>query len=437
MRRVRWCWCCRPVPVASEHVSREVERAGSKHKPIVAFRVDAAALSAELEYFLSRSQWVDVPSLGMAGALVKLAEAVGWGSAKPVNPGSRGGGAAGRGSINQAVGTASVAKRVVVVAAVVIVLGIGGVLAVLFWQSKHGESQAPVAAAVSDKSIAVLPFTDMSQKKDQEYFADGIAEEVLDRLAQVPGLKVVGRASSFQFRGGSADPGKIGAALGVAYLLEGSVRKEANRVRVAAQLVDARTGSQRWSDHFDSDLLMCSRCRILLRPNSLARCSLPSRLGPQLDHRSSQRKPLRRICARCSPKAISPAKAVKRRSLTFSRRYLWTPPLPLPQMDWLGRMRLSVPRVGCLRGPHSSGLAKLRYSRSDWIQVAARPTSHWQRFIFSMTRTGPGRIENCNKHSPWVRDRATAPLSRLSWRPRVVSWLRLGNLASRGCDSIH
>src|SRR6202795_1048310 len=66
--------------MASEHVSREVERAGSKHKPIVAFRVDAAALSAELEYFLSRSQWIDVPALGMPAALVSLAEAVGLGS---------------------------------------------------------------------------------------------------------------------------------------------------------------------------------------------------------------------------------------------------------------------------------------------------------------------------------------------------------------------
>src|SRR5208283_3497575 len=70
--------------------------------------------------------------------------------------------------------------------------------------------------------------------------------------AKVPGLRVVGRASSFQFKGRSADPASIGAALGVRYLLEGSVRKEAGRVRVTAQLLEARTGSQRWSDRFDS-----------------------------------------------------------------------------------------------------------------------------------------------------------------------------------------
>ena len=124
-----------------------------------------------------------------------------------------------------------------------------------FWSSNHRATQPRRRRAISDKSIAVLPFADMSEKKDQEYFADGIAEEVLDRLAKVPGLKVVGRASSFQFKGKSADPASIGAALGVAYLLEGSVRKEAGRVRVTAQLVEARTGAQRWSDHFDSDVV--------------------------------------------------------------------------------------------------------------------------------------------------------------------------------------
>ena len=137
-----------------------------------------------------------------------------------------------------------------------------------FWLSIHAKTEqaaapvvsglgvaTPAATAISDKSIAVLPFVDMSEKKDQEYFADGIAEEVLDRMAKVPGLKVVGRASSFQFKGKSTDPAGVGAALGVAYLLEGSVRKEGGRVRVAAQLVEARTGAQRWSDHFDSDVI--------------------------------------------------------------------------------------------------------------------------------------------------------------------------------------
>jgi hypothetical protein len=117
--------------MASEHVNREVERAASKRKQVMAFRVDATALSAELEYFLSRSQWIDVPALGMPAALVKLADAVGQGSAASrTDPGFGGGGAAGHASIKQAVGTASVAKRVAVAAAVVIVVAVSGLLAV-------------------------------------------------------------------------------------------------------------------------------------------------------------------------------------------------------------------------------------------------------------------------------------------------------------------
>jgi TolB-like protein len=131
----------------------------------------------------------------------------------------------------------------------------GGWLAWHYSGSHRPTAPTQDESAIADKSIAVLPFTDMSEKKDQEYFADGIAEEVLDRLAKVPGLKVVGRASSFQFNGKSADLASLGTALGVAYLLEGSVRKDAGRVRVTAQLVEARSGSQRWSDRFDSDLV--------------------------------------------------------------------------------------------------------------------------------------------------------------------------------------
>jgi len=239
--------------MASEHVSREVERAASKRKPVVAFRVDASQLSAELEYFLSRSQWIDVPALGMPAALARLAEAVGRGlEAAPTNPGlSSGCGAAGHASIHRAVGTASVAKRVVVAAAVVIVLGVGAMLVVRFWQSKQGNAPAPAVAAISDKSIAVLPFADMSQKKDQEYFGDGMAEEILDLLAKMPGLTVIGRTSSFQFKGKNEDLRKIGTELNAAYVLEGSVRSSGDQVRITAQLINAKTGAHEWSETYD------------------------------------------------------------------------------------------------------------------------------------------------------------------------------------------
>ena len=109
-------------------------------------------------------------------------------------------------------------------------------------------------SVISDKSIAVLPFLDMSEKHDQEYFSDGMAEEVLDLLAKVPDLQVIGRTSSFQFKGQRADLRTIGSKLNVNFVVEGSVRKTDNRVRVTAQLVDTRTGTHRWSDTYDRDV---------------------------------------------------------------------------------------------------------------------------------------------------------------------------------------
>jgi TolB-like protein len=109
------------------------------------------------------------------------------------------------------------------------------------------------ASAVSDKSIAVLPFTDMSEKKDQEYFSDGLAEELLDLLANTSGLHVVARTSSFYFKGKQATANEIGRTLAVANILEGSVRKAGNRLRVTTQLIRADTGEERWSQTYDRD----------------------------------------------------------------------------------------------------------------------------------------------------------------------------------------
>ena len=113
---------------------------------------------------------------------------------------------------------------------------------------------APASINVFDRSIAVLPFVDMSEQRDQEYFADGMAEQILDLLATIPALKVIGRTSSFQFKGKNEDLRAIGAKLGVAYLLEGSVRKAANRVRVTAQLLASRDGAHLWSGTYDRDM---------------------------------------------------------------------------------------------------------------------------------------------------------------------------------------
>jgi adenylate cyclase len=115
----------------------------------------------------------------------------------------------------------------------------------------NAPATAPLPAVISDKSIAVLPFIDLSEKKDQEYLADGMAEEILDLLAKLPGLRVIGRTSSFQFKGKTDDLRKIGSALGAAYVVEGSVRKSGDRLRITAQLIETRGGSHVWSDTYD------------------------------------------------------------------------------------------------------------------------------------------------------------------------------------------
>ncbi len=113
---------------------------------------------------------------------------------------------------------------------------------------------ASARPAVEKGSIAVLPFLDMSPKHDQDYFSDGLTEELLNVLAQVPGLRVAARTSSFAFKGKEVEVDSIGKALHVAHVLEGSVRTEGRHLRITAQLIDAGTGYHLWSDTYDRDL---------------------------------------------------------------------------------------------------------------------------------------------------------------------------------------
>ena len=105
-----------------------------------------------------------------------------------------------------------------------------------------------------ESSIAVLPFADLSPDGDQEYFSDGLSEELLNVLARIPDVQVAGRTSSFAFKGQNRDLREIGEVLNVAYVLEGSVRKAGNKIRVTAQLVNAESGFHLYSDTYDRDL---------------------------------------------------------------------------------------------------------------------------------------------------------------------------------------
>jgi TolB-like protein len=124
-----------------------------------------------------------------------------------------------------------------------------------------GEPTSPPAAVatnapvpVADVSLAVLPFANLSGDPEQEYFSDGLTEEILNELAQVRELRLIGRTSSFSFKGRNEDLRVIGEKLGVANLLEGSIRKEGQQVRITAQLIDARDGSNRWSKTYEREL---------------------------------------------------------------------------------------------------------------------------------------------------------------------------------------
>jgi TolB-like protein/tetratricopeptide (TPR) repeat protein len=249
--------------VASPHVGKEVERASSKQRSIFTFRVDTSPLTTALEYFLSESQWIDVGVDGTEAAFARLTSAVQRqlasasvaGTAQPMpNPRRhpRAGARAGR-------------RWVWSTAAIVAVLVAGALLVVVKLRLSKDETQRapilpvasmalPAAPAIPQKSVAVLPFVDMSEKHDQEYFSDGLSEELIDMLTKISDLRVPARTSSFYFKGKQAKISDIAKELGVANVLEGSVRKAGNQLRITAQLIRADSGYHLWSETYDRQI---------------------------------------------------------------------------------------------------------------------------------------------------------------------------------------
>ena len=247
--------------IASSHVGKEIERASSKKRPIIALRIDAAPLTPALEYFLSESQWVEAQTGSMEAAYAKLIDDI----RDPARTAPRNTSAV---PLEVSAATTRAARPKLrfnwILLAAGTVFVVAALLVYKFWISSHVAQEKPVATtslapavgastqpALSENSVAVLPFTDMSANKDQEYFADGLSEEILNLLAGIPTLKVIGRTSSFQFKGKNGDLRAVGAKLGAAYVLEGSVRKSGDRVRVIAQLVGTHDGVHRWSNSYD------------------------------------------------------------------------------------------------------------------------------------------------------------------------------------------
>lgn len=246
----------------SAHVFREIERASSKRHAILSFRIDKAPLPEGLEYFLNTSQWLDASSNQVDRALPRLVEAVRHALGAPAATAR-----ADRGPPPTA-SKGLPSNRSLAALGILVAIAIAYVAVDRFWLSRPADSQmspgemaalppadALGAAAPPAKSIAVMPFADLSEKKDQEYFSDGLSEELIDHLARVPDLKVIARSSAFAFKGTNEDVRSIAGKLGVSNLLQGSVRKAGNRLRITAQLIRASDGVLLWSETFDRKLV--------------------------------------------------------------------------------------------------------------------------------------------------------------------------------------
>ena len=169
----------------------------------------------------------------------------------------------GANAIGAHLGRGSLWRPFAIALSIVFVIALGYVL-YRVWLFRHVAIERPVAPLTpaapspqpvfSEKSIAVLPFVDMSEKKDQEYLADGMAEEIIEMLVKVPNLRVPARTSSFYFKDKSEDIPNIARKLMVTYVLEGSVRKLGDRLRITADLVRADNGYSLWAESYDRDM---------------------------------------------------------------------------------------------------------------------------------------------------------------------------------------
>ena len=145
------------------------------------------------------------------------------------------------------------------------------------------DARASKPLPLPDKpSLAVLPFTNMSGDPEQEYFSDGITEDIITELSRFPSLFVIARNSSFMFKGEAVDVGEVGRKLGVQYVVEGSVRKAGDRVRITTQLVEAASGKHVWAERYDRNLedVFAVQDEVVDAPSSTCRAT-PSRSTSQ------------------------------------------------------------------------------------------------------------------------------------------------------------
>jgi TolB-like protein/Tfp pilus assembly protein PilF len=241
---------------ASPHVLIEVERATSKRHPVIALRLDEAERPAAFEYFLNASQWLDATHQNLNEVLPRLVESI---SLQANTPGAHAEAFAGHGPSSPLphVLPPPARSKWKWAAAVVMafVLGFVGYRALVSRPAPPPPKAAAPVFSPPPHSIAVLPLVNMSGDASQDYFSDGISEELLDSLSRLSDLQVAAATSSFSFKGKELDVPTIARKLNVGAILEGSFRRVGNKVRISVQLINAITGFQMWSQSYDRDLV--------------------------------------------------------------------------------------------------------------------------------------------------------------------------------------
>ena len=242
----------------SEHVGREVAQAFSIGLPVIPFRVEEVVPRENLAYFLATVHWVDAITPPLEKHLGPLTQRVkqllaGGEQSSPAAP------VVASKPKTQSTQFTSSNRSAWSIAAILAGAVVTISAAVWFFTAQHRAllQTAPsgVVAGISAKSIAVLPFENISANQDDAYFADGVQDEILNNLAKISQLRVISRTSVMQYRAGAKrNLRQIANALGVANVLEGAVRRAGSRVRVSTELIDARNDNTVWADSYDRDL---------------------------------------------------------------------------------------------------------------------------------------------------------------------------------------
>jgi TolB-like protein len=239
----------------SKQVIREVDRAVHLGLPVVNLRLEDVPLSKQLEYYLSSVHWLDAKTppleehIDKLSGVIKILLRKDGAKEEDLEKAIR------DGTLHVGKGAGTIAgksslKKTVFPMAILVVIFVAAVLIILPWLKQKIIPEA----TVMDKSIAVLPFDNLSGDPEQEYFSDGMMDEILDRLFKIGDLKVISRTSSMRYKNSDLSLKEIAKELGVSAILEGSVRKAGNMVRITVQLIDVGTDAHLWSETYEGDL---------------------------------------------------------------------------------------------------------------------------------------------------------------------------------------